>query len=456
VSIDHTIYTSKTVEPRNKLSRIEKVSIAYLSSALISIAIAWLTNYFPNTTNLVERISFISEDKPWLAGETEPSQILGLHYFGDFQSYVTFTRISDPYLSTYADRSHLLPASRLFLYPLTIPSIEIAFAIYLFVCIALLIFTVLKVIQHLESKKSEKIPTFHKAILCLLIFVFSRPFLVDLDRGNFYTMSISMVVLSIIYFRENKKVRASAFIFLAVSIKSFLIFPLLPFLPWNKLKFLFCTAFVFIFLNFGAALTYSMGFMEVLKGVYSNQTNYLGAQFIGHVMNGGSLGSSLSRVYEYIYGTESTTSFLLNNLMLLQLLSLTYLALALLVAFISSKFELKFFFSLSLISFAPQSTGWYAMSWISYALLAYLISSKPGFEDRVFKWLILCVSWCLLIPLWIQIPVPGLRYNQQLVLPPILSLCYCLLYLGSKVLAILKKSTLKNQMISGIGSNIHR
>jgi hypothetical protein len=417
---------------KNRLNQLEKISVAYLCTVFSSLGIAWLINYFPTNINLVQRISFISEDKPWLAGGLVPQKILGMHYFGDFQSALAFTIIDNPYLTTYLDRSNLLPSSKIFLYPLAIIPLKVSFGIYVLLSIFTLVVAIRKLIKHIERQNVSSFTNFQKIVFCLLVFGFSRPFLTDLDRGNFYTFTISLIILSIVYFRENKIKLAATLLVIAVSIKSFLIFPLLPFLPWKKIRFLITLCAVFVLLNFTMALTYSMKAITVLENVYLNQSNYLNANFLGYVMNAGSLSSSFSRIIEYIYGTENTISFLEKNLIMFRVLSLIYLAFALLTAFLSSKFEVKFFFSLSLITFAPPYSGWYAMSWISFALLAYVLTEREKNESRLFKWLVLIVSWCLLIPLWVQIPVPGSGFNQQFVIPPILSLLFCIRFLYSK------------------------
>jgi hypothetical protein len=412
------------------MKTIEKVSIAYLISAMFSVVVAWFLNYFPSGVDLVQRISFLAADPPALPGGGTPQRILGVHFFGDFQSAMNFTRIDNPYLTSFVDRSNLLPSSRVFLFPFAALPIHLAFLAYLLITLGTLIFTVLKLMRYLETKNNFTFTNFQKIIFAILVFGFSQPLIVDLDRGNFYTLTISLIVLAILKFQNRNWLQGFLLVLIAVSIKSFLLFTILPFLPWRKFKLILKGIVAFVFLNVLSILTYSMGFWEVVKGIYLNQLNYTSENFIGKILDTGTLVSSIARIHQYIYGTEKTTFFLLNNLSLSRLVSITFLIFALITAFKASNFEIKLFFSLSLISFAPPFSGWYSMSWISYALLACVFSLPNNKQEKVFRWLVYITSWCLLIPLWIQFPIQGLGYHQQFILPPILSFLFSLYFAG--------------------------
>jgi hypothetical protein len=284
--------------------------------------------------------------------------------------------------------------------------------------------------RFLETKNNFTFTNYQKTIFAILIFGFSQPLIVDLDRGNFYTFTISLIVLAILKFQSRNWLQGFLFVLIAVSIKSFLLFSVLPFLPWKKLRLILKGLVAFATLNIFSILTYSMGFWEVVKGIYLNQLNYTSENFIGKILDTGTLVSSIARIYQYIYGTEKATFFLLNHLSLMRLVSITFLIFALITAFKTSNFEIKLFFSLSLISFAPLFSGWYSMSWISYALLACVFSVPSNKQEKVFHWIVYITSWCLLIPLWIQLPIQGLGYHQQFLFPPILSFLFSLYFVG--------------------------
>ena len=209
---------------------LEKISFFYLLSIIFSIIVAWSLLYFPKKINLIERVSFLLDDKPWLAGSYVPVPIIGSHYFGDFQSMRVWTLISTPYLAIYPERSNLLPSSRIFLYPYFSLPLKIAFVIYIVTTLGLLVFTTKKCLEFISARSNHYPSIYSLSFFCLLVFGFSRPLLMDLDRGNFYTISICLLLLAIIYFLSNRLIVGFILFLVAISLKSFLIFAILFFI----------------------------------------------------------------------------------------------------------------------------------------------------------------------------------------------------------------------------------
>jgi hypothetical protein len=385
-------------------------------------------------------VSFIVADKPWLAGEYIPQKILGEHYFGDFQSMMVWTRINAPYLESYPERSNLLPSSRIFLYPFFYFPLKVSFILYVILTAAILVYAVKELLNYLGKGSVQKISQFQTIIFIILIFVFSHPLLMDLDRGNFYTVCISLLIVSIIKLRSNKLVTGLLIIFIVISIKSFLIFAVLPFLPWKKYRTLIFSSAGFLICNIFVIFTYKTSFFSVAKNLYLAQTRYLGKDFIAYLMNNASLASSVSRIHEYIFGTNATVVYITNHFTILKTIDFIYLIVALLIAFKASRFEVKLFFALSTISFAASNATWCAESWASFALLALIYRENVCKSDKFFKATVLIVSWCLLVPTWVQLPVPGTRYNQQLLICPVIAFICALTFVPREFPALnLKK-----------------
>ena len=84
------------------------------------------------------------------------------------------------------------------------------------------------------------------------------------------------------------------------------------------------------------------------------------------------------------------------------------------------------------------------MSWISYVLLACVLTTPRNKQEKAFRWIVYVTSWCLLIPLWIQTPIQGLGYRQQFLIPPILSLAFTLYSVGRIQLEWLEKKLMNN------------
>src|SRR5580692_9720906 len=78
----------------------QKVAIAFLILLGVDLAVGWVLEFYFQSS-IISQISYQGADRSWLPVGIHLSPALGVHYFGDFQSYVGYATVHySPYLGS--------------------------------------------------------------------------------------------------------------------------------------------------------------------------------------------------------------------------------------------------------------------------------------------------------------------------------------------------------------------
>jgi hypothetical protein len=190
-------------------------------------AVAVMTSYLSldlydlRTYTLIDNFSSVTGVKT--------QQIIGPHYFSDFQNSAIWVRSATPYLPSLGAQIGLPPFGVFVWRLFSFQPIQIAFLLFTLTGLVLLFWLLWKLA--IEWNNSERIQVLSIAML------FSTPLLVNLDRGNSALIAMSCFGLGLIILqRGNYSLIAFLFILTAISLKIYWLAPLLCLLLIQKLR----------------------------------------------------------------------------------------------------------------------------------------------------------------------------------------------------------------------------
>ncbi len=188
-----------------------------------SLAVAWTRLYYSTGPSLIERISFTAKDPSWLPPGITGTPIIGDHYFGDLQLFLAWSKISNPYALELS--AQYLPLAKFILSPVASMQQNIGFSFYVLVSLGLLYWAWHKIVRakiwELGPQKGNSFNLFAFAL------IFTLPLLVDLDRGNLYSISIASLILCLVYFQEDKHFVSFIYLALATVFKPYFLIPII-------------------------------------------------------------------------------------------------------------------------------------------------------------------------------------------------------------------------------------
>ena len=390
--------------------------------------LAWTRLYYMSGPTLGTRLSFQSNDQPWLPPNYRAEPIMGVHYFGDLQLPLAWAQLSDPWSDKLAIPANFMPTGKFILMLAAHLPIKVVLLFYICTSLGLLFYSA-KLVLSLDPNYKMHQQGSLNYLTFLILFILVRPLWFDLDRGNFYTICISLLIIAICKLKTNNNIIAIGSIFTAVSFKWFLIIPLFLLVDSNKLKKLGKMLALFTLINLSLILILPGGLFQNLATILKIQSQYTGTWSVPYLMNGTTLTSSISRIIELIKGPEKVGIFLSSHLGLCKLVALVYLLICIVIALKKSiPIYKRLYFALSTISFVSFEAQGYTFIWISFALAVWLLNKNQE-KDKLGNVVIVVTALCLLIPTWVSIPGTSTsRLNEQLIFPPILSFIW-----GSKL-----------------------
>ncbi len=190
-------------------------------------AVAIMTSYL--SLDLYDLRTFtLNDDFPSVTG-VKTQEIIGPHFFSDFQNSAIWVRSATPYSPLLSAEIGLPPFGVLVWRLFSFQPIQIAFLLFTLTGLLLLVWLLWKLA--IEWNNSERI-----LVLSIAVF-FSTPLLVNLDRGNSALIAMSCFGLGLIILqRGNNSWIAFLFILTAVSLKIYWLAPLLCLLLIKKIR----------------------------------------------------------------------------------------------------------------------------------------------------------------------------------------------------------------------------
>jgi hypothetical protein len=396
---------------------MERAQRNQLVALTISLGIAWLTLYFLDGPDPVQRVSFRVDDPSWVPIDYQQSPIIGDHFFGDLQLLLAWGSETNPYSldlsATYLPIAHF-PLKALSLFP-----IQFAFVVYLAVSLIVLYFAARLTVATFGTPQS-RLSTISFLLFCLL----TAPTLIDIDRGNVNTIAIGLTTLYFMFGFKNKLSIGLPLLLLAGSIKPYLLIFTICFINKNTIK----TVIGFLVTYLGITLVlFSQISNSIFRGLndwYIAFSKYGGAEGVHHMINSGSLVGSISRWAEVFHGQEGSSSFLVNNLLILRTLSGVYILLALAVWFMTFLPNwIRLGSALSIITVAQPGSAGYQWIWVGIVMIGVLYSTHNPHQRRLDKIGLISIqiiSILVLVPTWIAPTLFSSKryFPQYLVLSP--------------------------------------
>jgi hypothetical protein len=288
------------------LSRIGHWYLALFAVfSIVSLAI-----YIYGVTDLYSTWSFRIEDPPWLPPNFTVSNVMGRHTFGDFQLPYYLAKDANAYSWTFYNAT--MPFG-LFVYKL-LNMFSIQIATFVFLTLSTLYFW--KTIAKSYSSEKSNLRSYIATVLCL----FSLPTLINLDRGGGQMFAYSLFVHGLILLTYDKSKQGEkrkhafsnfysiAVLSLAISLKIYLVVPLLLILGRKYLPSIIRTFGFILFTNFLFSFLFG-GPFAALKGLYAGYIWQTGESDPGWVFGGVSLSKFIASIYFHTHTQNQTNEF---------------------------------------------------------------------------------------------------------------------------------------------------
>jgi hypothetical protein len=349
------------------------VSVILLCLTSFFIVYEILNSHYTQTPSLIEKMSWIINDPPWMP---VPNQIeffkpfWGGHYFGDFLIWLGYATTPNPYAQHIPAQS--LPLGVFFFKFLLLFGVQGSFILWIVLSSLLPLIVIYAIDPSLNFRQK------------LLIFTASVPltasFIVAIDRGGIQFVSTSLLLLGFIALFRSKVLLGYLLLIVAVSIKPYLVLPLIYLLARKYYKYFFSTLFFllisnlifFIFLLPGSLLS---NLSLLLKSMVQYQKSDSAAGYA--LGNGTSLFGGVEQFFALIIGFSRTEQYFSSRPLFTTFFSLFWI---IVVAFIvfnrKTPMWVSFFFCLSLVQLVVASTGKYGANWLFIAIILFKLDPK--------------------------------------------------------------------------------
>jgi hypothetical protein len=354
-------------------------AIQILFTCVVFISI-WILQYIrkDGNSNMLGRISFRSEDPPWMPPGQNSQALIGFHHFGDWALNVGWAMHENCYnLANLSCQQP--PLGNWILRIFGVVNTNYGYAYVAWILIAVLLYA------KLISKSMAKFSILQKVIFFFFMTVFTSGNIISLDRGSLHFMAFALLGLTIMYYMNGEKLSAIVFLTLAVSLKPQLFLATIYLLKDRKIKDFLWSIFIPIISNFILIFTFPGNFISNINGYLQASNGYVSSkESFGNMMNSVSLVGIVSRVYEFLHGwdTFELLSKYSTKLFLPGLLYLALICLAVLSPNISDRTKLVSV--LSTINLVIPSSGPYLLGW-GTILLTSMFLNMSLFEFEKYK-----------------------------------------------------------------------
>jgi hypothetical protein len=240
----------------------------YLAMAM---AVSWFSlivfeYYFER--NLITTFSFAIEDPPWMPPNSGPSQaLIGLHHFGDYQIWLGYAAVNNPYASfiLYPPQT---PPQTVWLFK---AFLQLGFEKFLGVPKTLLGFWIVSAISWvagLTQQFKESSLSKSELRLWITLSLFSIPLIVTFDRGSLQFVVVAFCLLFVRSVTRNQRFLAALFFVIAVSLKPYCALLLLWPVSERKWRVVFESTITFLFITIIGLWRLPDSFNQSLRSLY--------------------------------------------------------------------------------------------------------------------------------------------------------------------------------------------
>jgi hypothetical protein len=380
-----------------KLIRFQKYLTIHWLLISLSVLLAWVTFYYPETSTLIQRCCFTENDPSWVPADYESKPIIGVHHFGDFELYRAWGLQENPY--EVGLNAHYLPIFHIILRVLNILPLHFSFFLYVSFTFSILFFS----IRHVCKKYA--LMTSHVLNIFLTFGVLSLPFIVDLDRGNLQTIVISLASVYMINILNGRKSLPNfLLILLCAAIKPYyLLFVIFQGKDLFKVKYL-ATLISYILVNFFIMHIFSSDFRLGFRNLFLSLSFYGSQDSIPYIQQSLSFVGSTFRIIEIFEDTETAATFLSQNFLTLQIIS-ALISVTGIIIFLQNYLPLwvRFFSGISIISAGQIGSANYSLLWLTFLVILIIFEDSKlesyfiRFIQNKFIYIIVVLG---LVPFW--------------------------------------------------------
>lgn len=332
---------------------------------------AWTLQYKSEISpdGFVNRISYISSDKPWMPSGTDADPLLHLHYFGDWVLNVAYGGVPRPYDPNLQIPAQFAPIGILFFSIIYIIGYKIGYLLIL-IGTAYLWWRIVRKLFPQED--------ILKQIVILFFSVFlTAPAIIAFDRGGTQLFVLGLLGNALINLKSQSWKLAFAQYLLAVSMKPYLLFLLLALLMDERISLIkrffnvIKVALGIFLINVICLPLFADNLVQGLGDQFAAISRFAGDWGIPWIMDGASLTSFVSKTFEFFHGNLEAVNFMSDFIPFWpRVLALIYLAFILIC--ITGKIltqSQKIFLILSTVSLLSPFSGPYTIVWLSLAFL---------------------------------------------------------------------------------------
>jgi len=391
----------------------EKYQFIQIILTLTALIHAWTLQYkTPDSTpSLLNRISFIVEDAPWMPPGLKSEAILHLHHFGDWTLGIGYALTSNPYSQDLDIPAPVPPFGLVIMKLFALVGFQISYLI--FIVLTMLIW--INLVNKLFNKKTSK----ERLIILFFFVVFAGPSIFAVDRGAAHLFLVGLIGHAYYLFDRKRYLYAFLCILIAASFKPYMILMLLWAVRKDDIKKSIKALITILVINlislFAITGNVYIGVMQYFRA----SNNYANEFIIPWITDGASPLSFVFKTIESIRGNEDGIAFLERAVNYSGLIGISILIIFL--PLIINKKIPEYVAAILLLSLnslvIPASMG-YTLVWGSLGALIFMkeLEIYPRIEQKINLLLVNFTAILLLIvvtPYFGQLPLlsGGARKN---------------------------------------------
>ncbi len=371
--------------PTNEVSEGAESVHSIYEYVLIALGVCWfllivLELYFGR--NLIDTISFRVQDGTWLPANIGPSRsLIGLHHFGDFQIWLGYAAIYNPFANfiQYPPQS---PPQALWLFKALL---KLGFHQVIGVPKVLLGFWVLSLLTWINGSAIflKKIGIQKTEFRYLIIIsVLAAPFIVTFDRGSLQFVVVGASLLFFHYSSNKRDFLAALFFTVAVSLKPYCALLILWPICLRNWRAVWGALTLSFLLTIFAIWTLPGSFNSALRSLLSALSNHVAGPNLSWLNDSVSSPAAVWKFVNLLRFQPLINKFESESQLVLMLFGLT--TLASIVIIITSRFSSKrqtIILLLSTTQLIVPLSGLYTPLWV-VALLPLLVREVMFLNSR--------------------------------------------------------------------------
>jgi len=271
---------------------------------LIALIHAWTLQYkSPDSTpSLLNRISFIVEDAPWMPPGLKSEAILHLHHFGDWTLGIGYALTSNPYSQDLEIPAPVPPFGLVVMKLFALVGFQISYLI--FIVLTMLIWV--NLVNKLFNEKTSK----EKLIILFFFVVFAAASIFAVDRGAAHLFLVGLIGHAYYLFDRKRYIYAFLCILIASSFKPYMILMLFWAIRKGHVKKSIKAFLTILLINLLSLYAITGNLFTGVMQYFRASNNYANEFIIPWITDGASPLSFIFKTIESIRGNEEGIKFL--------------------------------------------------------------------------------------------------------------------------------------------------